>query len=80
MISDKDKPERVSGWVLAGVVFFHLLLLRAPAGILMTATIVLLAGAIMRARRIFPVRGCALSCRLRPAAAPTWWRVPWRNA
>lgn len=53
MISDKDKPERVSGWVLAGVVFFHLLLLRAPAGILMTATIVLLAGAIMRARRIF---------------------------
>ena len=53
MILDKDRPERVSGWALAAVLFFHLVLLRVPAGILMTATTVLFAGAILRARRIF---------------------------
>ncbi len=52
MVTDLHKPERVTGWVLAGVLFFHLVLVRVSAGTMLLAAVVLFVGAILRGRRI----------------------------
>jgi len=54
--TDEVKRERLAGWLLAGVLFVHLVLLRPVTGIMAALCVVLLCGAILRAAQAFVPR------------------------
>jgi Transglutaminase-like enzymes, putative cysteine proteases len=45
--------DRSAGWILAGFLFLHLLLLRNSSGLVFAALLLLVAGAVLRSRQIF---------------------------
>lgn len=53
MNAEEAKRERLSGWVLAAVLFIHMILLRDAAGLLAPVFVILLVGVILRARGVF---------------------------
>ncbi len=52
-MSDGHSGERSAGWILAGMLFLHLLLLRNSSGIFFATVILLAVGALLRSRQIF---------------------------
>lgn|GEM_PF-1100924 len=56
MKTDAIKLERLAGWLLAGVLFVHLVLLRPGIGIMSALCVVLLGGATLRAAQAYVPR------------------------
>jgi transglutaminase-like putative cysteine protease len=52
-MNEEHPGDRPAGWILAGMLFFHLLLLRNSSGIVFATMLLLGAGALLRGRRIF---------------------------
>jgi transglutaminase-like putative cysteine protease len=50
----KDGPsnDRTVGWILAGLLFLHLLLLRSSSPIILASALLIMAGALLRSRHI----------------------------
>ncbi len=56
MAAESPKTDKTTGWVLAGVVFAHLLMLRSPVAIVLAVFVLLLLGAILRAAEVYMPR------------------------
>lgn len=52
-MSAEDSNDRVSGWLLAGVLFIHLLLLRDASFLVLASYLLLGVGALLRGQQIF---------------------------
>lgn len=52
-MSEGSSNDRAVGWILAGLLFLHLLLLRSSSPIVFASALLVLAGALLRSRQIF---------------------------
>lgn len=52
-MSEAHPNDRSMGWILAGILFLHLLLLRSSSTIFFVTILLLAAGALLRSRQIF---------------------------
>jgi transglutaminase-like putative cysteine protease len=52
-VSETNSSERTVGWILAGLLFLHLVLLRNSSPVFFATILLLAAGALLRSRQIF---------------------------
>ncbi len=56
MSPESRNQENASGWLLAGALLLHMILLQPPGGLVLAVSALLLLGAILRGRRVFAPR------------------------